>query len=56
LKKRKDVKSLNEKLITDLSIEEIENRLSMEDLPRRLQGWGCSCNNKGCDDCFVDTW
>ncbi len=43
------IKPLNDSLLGNLSIEELENRLQMEELDIRGEMWtGCSCADKPC--------
>jgi hypothetical protein len=48
---RDEIRSLNETVFADLSIDEIESRLQMEEMDSRGEMWtGCNCADK-CTDC-----
>lgn len=50
--KSKEIISLNKTVISELSIEELENRLRMEELDVRTEMWtGCGCVEYRCT-CF----
>jgi len=54
MKKKKKIISLNKKLFSELSIEELEKRLEREELDERIQCWTCGCDCDRCDT-KVDT-
>lgn len=52
MKKQEKIISVNHKLFSDISIEELDERLQKEELDERIQCWTCGCN---CDDCDTET-
>lgn len=47
----KQIESLNTELFAAVSIDELEERLAMEELDVRGEAWGCVCDNfKACGD------
>jgi hypothetical protein len=44
-----EIRPLNETMFSELSIEELESRLQMEELDPRGEMWtGCGCADEGC--------
>lgn len=53
MEKHKKITSLNNKLFSEISIEELNKRLEKEDLDERIQCWTCGCDCDRCDEKVV---